>query len=307
MVMPNLNPPVIKPEQARAYMGDILAALPKDLDFQPLMTLYLSEDSDPKAVREVSEDHRIIAYKLYPAHATTGSAMGVQRIEAIYPMLEQMEKYDVVLSVHAEVADPEVDVFDREARFIEQHLEPISRMFPALRIAIEHISTATAVAFTRACKNRVAATITAHHLRYTRNHLLAGGIRPHYYCAPILKRSSDREAIREAATSGESRFFMGTDSAPHKRGDKQNACGCAGCYTAISALSDYAEIFEERGALKHLEHFCSFAGADFYAVERNQQTITMQKSEWTIPETVSMSGDTVVPMDAGQTRSWSIV
>ena len=307
LVMPNLSPPIKTLEQAHAYRNEILATLDDNLNFDPHMALYLCEDTDPAHIPHAAQDHKVIAYKLYPAQVTTGSAMGIKRIESTYPVLEQMQKYDLALSVHAETPDHQVDVFDREAHFLEHYLEPIVRMFPSLKVVVEHISTAAAVEFTRSCGKQVAATITAHHLLYTRNDLLGHGIKPHYYCAPVLKRSSDREAIRKAATSGEPQFFMGTDSAPHRREDKLSACGCAGCYTACSALSDYAQIFEQHKALDHLEGFTSFAGADFYGLERNQTTIELSKSAWQIPETVSMGNrEEVVPMDAGQTRIWQI-
>lgn len=307
LVMPNLDPPISTVKQALAYRNDILASVPENVHFEPLMALYLLEDTDLKEIKRASESDIALAFKFYPAHATTASMHGIKNIENIYPMLEQMQKHNVVFSVHAESPEPEVDIFDRESHFIQQRLVPIIKQFPALRIVIEHISTAVATEFVRSCKEHIVATITAHHLLYTRNDLLANNLRPHYYCAPILKHSDDRKALCLAATSGSPQFFMGTDSAPHRREDKQSACGCAGCYTALSALSDYALIFEQHQALNHLEHFTSCAGADFYGLARNTDSITLSKTPWQIPQTVDIQGAQIVPLGAGLSRDWQIV
>lgn len=306
LVMPNLDPPVATVAQAERYRAAILAALPGDQRFEPLMTLYLNEDTQADEIARAARDQHIQAFKLYPAHATTGSRHGVSDTRKIYPLLERMQREHVILSVHAESVAPEVDVFDREAHFLEHALAPIVSEFPELKIVVEHISTAAAVEFVRAQRSGVAATITVHHLLYHRNHLLAGVLRPHYYCAPVLKRDSDRMALRAAATSGEERFFLGTDSAPHGREDKESDCGCAGCYTACSALSDYAQVFEQENALDRLEHFASFAGADFYGVARNSDTVTLRKQEWQLPQTISAGNTTIVPLGAGELRQWCV-
>lgn len=306
LAMPNLDPPIGTVAQAIQYRKEILAAVPKGQHFEPVMTIYLRAQTDPKQVRLAADSGVVRAFKLYPARTTTGSEAGVSRMEDIDPVLEQMQKHGVILAVHAESPDPEIDVFDREAHFLEHHLSRIIKKFPELKIVVEHISTVTAVDFVRACASTVAATITAHHLCYQRNDLLAGNLRPHYYCAPILKRDADRTALREAATSGEPKFFLGTDSAPHQREEKLSACGCAGCYTALSALCDYAQVFEDHQALEHLELFASCAGADFYGVPRNADTITLRKTPWQIPDTLTFDGLTIVPLGAGEKRDWQI-
>ncbi len=303
IVMPNLNPPVTTIDQARRYQQRILAHVPADCTFQPLMTLYLTEQITVETLR-AAKSGGITACKLYPAGATTHSAAGVSSLTKIYPLLECLEEMDLPLLIHGESIEPGVDIFDRELRFIHQELTPLLKHFPALRIVLEHISTQAAVDFVRESPAQLAATITAHHLWYNRNALFTGGIRPHYYCMPILKRRSDQEALLNAAISGNPKFFLGTDSAPHAQSLKESACGCAGIYSAYSAIELYAHLFEQHQALDRLEKFASVYGTLFYRLPLNQSQITLQKSPWQIPQRLSFGDTTVVPMLAGETLAW---
>ncbi|SMF94162.1 dihydroorotase [Methylomagnum ishizawai] len=304
IVMPNLKPPVATVADALAYHGRILAALPAGSGFQPLMTLYLTETTTPDEIRRAAAEPAVVAFKLYPAGATTHSDAGVKSLEALYPVLEAMETHDLPLLVHGEVTDPAIDIFDREAVFIDRHLIPLAARFPGLRIVLEHATTREGVEFVRDAGPRIAATLTAHHLLYNRNALLVGGVRPHFYCLPVLKRESHRLALLQAATSGNPKFFLGTDSAPHPRGGKESACGCAGCYTAHAALELYAEAFEAAGALDQLEAFASFHGPDFYQLPRNQGTVTLERRAWRAPESFPFGAETLVPLRAGEPLAW---
>lgn len=306
LIMPNLTPPVTTVAQALRYRERILGAIPQGCAFTPCMSLYLTEATQPDEVRRVSETPEVLSFKLYPAGATTNSESGVSSVEKIYPLLEGMERHGVPLQVHGEVTDAEVDIFDREARFIEVHLAPITRRFPGLRIVLEHVTTRDGVDFVREAGSNVAATITAHHLLYNRNALLAGGVRPHFYCLPVLKRETHRQALLAAATSGNPQFFLGTDSAPHPRRAKEAACGCAGCYTAHAALELYAEAFESVGALERLDAFASRYGADFFRLPRNEGRIELRRETWSVPETLAIGADELVPLRAGETLSWRL-
>ncbi|QSA99191.1 dihydroorotase [Methylococcus sp. EFPC2] len=307
IVMPNLKPPVTTVALALAYRERILAALPAGSGFQPLMTLYLTESTTADDVREAAACPHVHAFKLYPAGATTHSEAGVGGLDKVYPVLEAMEKYDVPLLVHGEVTDPEIDIFDRERIFIDRELAPIVRRFPRLRVVLEHLTTRDGVQFVRAASPQVAATITAHHLLYNRNALLAGGIRPHYYCLPVLKREAHRQALIEAASSGEAKFFLGTDSAPHPKSAKESDCGCAGCYTAHAALELYAEAFESVGRLENLERFASLNGPDFYRLPRNTRTVTLEKSPWTAPAGYAFGADSLTPLRSGESIAWKLL
>ena len=305
VIMPNLRPPIVSVEQAIAYRQRVLAAVPSDVAFEPLMTLYLTDATPPSEMRRAREAG-IVAVKLYPAGATTNSDAGVTDLKNVYATLAAAEREGIVLLVHGEVADPEVDVFDREAVFIERHLVPLRRDFPALRIVLEHVSTREGVDYVSEAGDATAATLTAHHLLYNRNALFMGGLRPHYYCLPVLKREVHRLALVAAATSGSGRFFLGTDSAPHPATLKERATGCAGCYTALCALELYAEAFESAGALQRLEGFASVHGPAFYGLPRNVETITLRKSEWIIPETLPFGQTTLKPLRAGETMAWRL-
>ena len=306
IVMPNLLPPVSNASEANQYRQQILDALTIDSDFQPLMMLYLTDHTTADTIKQ-AHDAGVVGVKLYPAGATTNSQSGVTSISNIYPALEALQALNMVFAVHGEVTHSEIDIFDREARFIDEVLEQIVIDFPDLKIVFEHITTRQAVDFVSASPNNVAATITAHHLLYNRNHLLAGGIRPHYYCLPILKRASHQNALIEAACSGNPKFFLGTDSAPHEQGKKESACGCAGAYTAYAAIELYAEAFDSANALDKLEAFSSFHGADFYGLPRNKSTITLQRQSWQAPETLDMAGQTLIPLRAGETILWKMI
>jgi len=308
IVMPNLVPPVTTVRLAAEYRQRILRAMPpQGRAFDPLMTLYLTDATRPEDIREAAATPWLAAVKLYPAGATTNSAAGVNSLEALYPVLAAMEEHDLPLLVHGEVTDHDVDIFDREAVFIEQHLAPIVERFPALRTVLEHITTADAVDFVGACGDRVAATITAHHLLLNRNDMLVGGIRPHYYCLPVLKRRRHQEALRRAATGNDRSFFLGTDSAPHERSTKENACGCAGVYTAHASLEFYAEVFEEMQALDRLEDFAACRGADFYGMARNRDTVTLRRVESTVPASLPLGSESLVPLRAGEALRWQVV
>ncbi|HKK04438.1 MAG TPA: dihydroorotase [Gammaproteobacteria bacterium] len=306
IIMPNLRPPVTTTDQALAYRDRVRAAVPEGLAFEPLMTLYLTDDTPAEEIRRAHGSGAVHGVKLYPAGATTNSASGVTDIERTYPALEAMETLGLPLLVHGEVTDPDIDIFDREAVFIERRLEPLLRRFPRLRVVFEHITTRHAVDFVRGAGDNIGATITAHHLLYNRNAMLVGGIRPHLYCLPVLKRETHREALLQAAVSGEPRFFLGTDSAPHARDAKETACGCAGIYTAHAAIELYAEAFEQAGALDRLEAFASHFGADFYKLPRNIDTITLEKRPWEVPREHSLGEGTLMPLRAGETVDWQL-
>jgi dihydroorotase len=306
IVMPNLKPPVIDTAKALAYRDRILAALPAGLDFTPLMTLYLTDSLSPREIRRAKVTGSVYAAKLYPAGATTNSESGVTRLRAIYPVLEEMQRERLPLLVHGEVTAAEVDVFDRERRFIDEALLPLLADFPELRIVFEHITTADAVDLVREGPENLAATVTAHHLLYNRNAMLAGGVRPHYYCLPVLKRERHRQALLAAATSGNPKFFLGTDSAPHAVGAKESACGCAGIYTAHAAIELYAEAFEQEGALERLEGFASFFGADFYGLPRNADQIRLRREPWCVPESYTFGKQSVRPLRAGEHVPWRL-
>ena len=306
IIMPNLKPPVTTVQQALAYRDRILASLPKESSFNPLMTLYLTDNTQPTEIRTAVESPHVHAVKYYPAGATTNADSGVTDISHTYAVLEVMEELGLPLLIHGEVTDPAVDVFDREAVFIETVLIPLLQRYPKLRVVLEHITTQQAVAFIHATQDNIAATITAHHLLMNRNAMFQGGIRPHHYCLPVLKRELHRQALVKAATSGNPKFFLGTDSAPHAQSAKESACGCAGMYTAYAAMELYAEAFEQAGALDKLEGFSSFFGADFYGLPRNKDTITLAKQEWTIPQTLAFADETLIPLRAGESVSWKL-
>ena len=306
IVMPNLRPPVTTTEQAQAYRARILAALPAGSAFEPLMTLYLTDNTTAQEIRNARESGVIHAVKLYPAGATTNSDAGVTDIRKTYPALEAMQRCNMPLLVHGEATDPAVDVFDREAVFIERVLQPLLRNLPQLRTVFEHITTREAVQFVTGAPVTVAATITAHHLLYNRNALFSGGIRPHYFCLPVLKRETHRAALGAAAASGNPKFFLGTDSAPHAQHTKETACGCAGIYTAHAALELYAEAFEQLGALDRLEGFASFYGADFYRLPRNTGRITLRKESWQVPDSLAFGEHRLVPLRAGEEVKWRV-
>lgn len=307
IIMPNLRPPVTTVEQAAAYRERILAALPAGMSFEPLMTLYLTDNTSPDELVRARASGFIHAVKLYPAGATTNSDAGVTSFDKVRGALEAMEEIGLPLCLHGEVTQSHVDVFDREAVFIDQVLAPLARRHPRLRTVLEHITTREAAEYVKGAGDNVAATITAHHLLMNRNAIFAGGIRPHHYCLPVLKRETHREALVEAAISGNPRFFLGTDSAPHAKSTKEAACGCAGCYTEHAAIELYAEAFEQAGAIGQLEAFASFNGPDWYGLPRNADTITLHKEPWQVPATLDyLPGDPVVPLRAGETVAWKL-
>lgn len=306
LVMPNLKPPVTTTQLAIAYRQRILDALPEGARFEPLMTLYLTDRTDPAEVERARDSGCILGFKLYPAGATTHSDAGVTDVSRVYGVLERMEETGLVLQVHGEVTDPAVDVFDREARFIDEVLEPLSRRFSRLRIVFEHITTRRAVEFVRGAREGIAATITPQHVSMNRNALFAGGIRPHHYCLPVLKTEQDRVAVLEAAVSGDPRFFLGTDSAPHARHTKEHACGCAGIFSAHAGIELYAEAFEAAGALDRLQGFASEFGADFYRVPRNTGTITLVKEPQDVPASFPYGDGELVPLRAGERIAWRL-
>ncbi len=307
IVMPNLKPPVTTTAMAGAYRDRIVAALPADLVFEPLMVLYLTDNTQPDEIRRAVDSGFVHGVKLYPAGATTNSDAGVTDLLHCMPSLEMMQQLGLPLLVHGEVTDSDIDIFDREAVFIDRVLQPLRRQLPQLKIVFEHITTREAAQYVRDAEGPMAATITAHHLLYNRNAIFKGGIRPHYYCLPILKREVHRQALVQAATSGGPRFFLGTDSAPHPKGLKEHACGCAGCYTALHAMELYAQAFEEADALDKLEAFASFHGPDFYGLPRNTGYVRLQRAPWTIPDQLKLADTTLVPLDAGQTLQWKLV
>lgn len=304
VIMPNLKPPVTTVEMALAYRQRILNALAPDTSFVPLMTLYLTESTPISEVPGVAEHPEMLGFKLYPAGATTHSEAGVTNLDRIYPILDAMQALDVPLLVHGEITDPDCDIFDREKAFIDIYLTKIGRQFPNLRTVFEHVTTKDAVEFVVESPPNIAATITPQHLLYNRNMLLAGDIRPHFYCLPVLKRETHRRALIEAATSGNSKFFLGTDSAPHPKSEKESASGCAGCFSAPAALELYAHAFESANSLDKLEQFASFNGADFYRLPRNKTQILLEKSAWTVPESYPFAGERVVPLRAGENMHW---
>jgi len=306
IVMPNLKPAVRTTVQALDYRERILGALPDGISFDPLMTLYLTDDTPPEEIVRSRLSGRVFGVKLYPAGATTHSDEGVTRLSRCFHTLEKMEELGLPLLVHGESTDPAIDVFDREQAFIEETLGPALERFPRLKVVLEHITTREAAQYVEVTGPNVAATITAHHLLMNRNALFLGGIRPHHYCLPVLKRESHREALVEAATSGNPKFFLGTDSAPHPRGAKEAACGCAGIYTAHAAIELYAAAFEEAGALDKLEGFASAFGAGFYGLPLNSDTITLERAEWRVPELLAFGGEELVPLRAGETIPWKL-
>ncbi|HKY03102.1 MAG TPA: dihydroorotase [Burkholderiales bacterium] len=304
IIMPNLRPPVTTVAAASAYRDCILAALPAGLRFEPLMTLYLTDNTSASEIAAAKASGFVHAVKYYPAGATTNSDSGVTTLEAAFPALAAMEERDVPLLVHGEVTTLGVDVFDREKVFIDTVMSRIVNRFPRLRVVFEHITTADAAHFVRDAGANIGATITAHHLLYNRNAIFQGGIRPHYYCLPVLKREKHRQALVDAAIGGSKKFFLGTDSAPHPRGDKESACGCAGCYTAHAAIEMYAEAFEHAGALDKLEAFASFNGPDFYRLPRNQTRITLKKEDWEVPAVFAFADTQLTPLRAGEILHW---
>lgn len=306
IVMPNLKPPVASVALARAYRERILAALPEGADFTPLMTLYLTEATTPGDIAEAAASDFIKAVKYYPAGATTNAASGVADIRRVYPVLEAMQTHGLPLLMHGEVTDPAVDVFDREPVFVERELQALRRDFPELRMVLEHITTAEAADVVRAAPAHVGATITPQHLLMNRNAIFAGGLRPHHYCLPVLKRERHRQALVRAATSGDPHFFLGTDSAPHPRGAKESDCGCAGIYSAHAAIELYAEAFEAADALDKLEAFASFHGPDFYRLPRNREHITLRRRTWQVPHELDFGGQPGVPLRAGEAVTWQL-
>jgi dihydroorotase len=306
IIMPNLKPPVTTVTQALAYRKEILQAVPTGVDFTPLMTLYLTASTPVSEIKKAAACEHIYAFKLYPAGATTNSDSGVADIKAIYHLLAELESLAIPLLIHGEVTDQNCDIFDRERVFIESSLTQITQNFPDLRIVLEHVTTSEAVQFVKSSGSNIAATITPQHLLYNRNALLAGGIRPHYYCLPIIKREHHRLALLEAATSGNPKFFLGTDSAPHNTSLKETACGCAGCFSAHAALELYATAFEAVDALDKLEGFASFFGADFYRLPRNIGTVTLEKSAWTIPSNYGEHENIITPLKADEDLYWKI-
>jgi len=307
IIMPNLKPPVITMAQALAYREAILAALPSGNTFKPLMTLYLTDHTTVETLLELKNTPEVVAIKYYPAGATTNSDSGVTDLRKVWHLLEKIEELQIPLLIHGEVTASSVDIFDRESCFIEHILDPVLQSFPTLRVVLEHITTLQAVEYVLAGSDNLAATITTHHLLLNRNALFTGGIRPHHYCLPVLKREIHRLALLEAATSGNPKFFLGTDSAPHAQTAKESSCGCAGIYTAPAAIELYAEAFEQADALDKLEGFASFYGADFYRLSRNTDTITLRKQAWTMPESLSFGEVQIIPFRAGELIDWQVV
>ncbi len=307
IIMPNLTPPVTTVDQALNYRREILSALEPDTSFQPLMTLYLTENTTLSEIAKAAACDHVFAFKLYPAGATTNSASGVNNIATIFPLLEQMQNLDMPLLIHGEVTSPEIDIFDREKVFIDTHLSQITAAFPELRIVLEHITTRDGVEFVTAGNDFIAATITPQHLMFNRNAILVGGIKPHHYCLPVIKRETHRLALLAAATSGNPKFFLGTDSAPHLQHAKESACGCAGCFSAHAAIELYAEVFEQAGALDKLNAFAAYFGADFYRLPRNSDTITLKKQHWLVPSAYDVDSEKLIPLQAGQDISWKLI
>ncbi len=307
IVMPNLVPAVTTTELALGYRERILKQVPEGVSFDPLMTLYLTDNTSADEIRAAKESGIVYGIKLYPAGATTNSDQGVTDITRTYAALEKMNALGLPLLIHGEVTRSEIDIFDREKVFIDETLAPLHRKFPTLKIVLEHITTRDAAEFVAAAGDNIGATITPQHLMYNRNQMLVGGIRPHYYCLPILKRNAHQQALQDAVVSGSSKFFLGTDSAPHTKHSKENDCGCAGCFTAHAAIELYAEIFEELGILDKLEAFSSFNGPDFYGLPRNMDTITLRKENWTVPIEYPLGHESIVPLNSGATMRWKVI
>ncbi|MCY4330422.1 MAG: dihydroorotase [Endozoicomonadaceae bacterium] len=307
IIMPNLIPPVTTAEKAAAYKKRIKQHIPDASNFTPLMTLYLTDNTTPEQIKLARQTGDIYAMKLYPAGATTNSNAGVTEIKHLYPVFEAMAETGLPLLVHGEVTSPEIDIFEREKVFLDTILIPLSLRYPQLKIVMEHITTSDAVDFVTTASDNIAATITPQHLMFNRNHMLVGGIKPHLYCLPILKRERHQQTLLQAAVSGNPKFFAGTDSAPHPQHAKESACGCAGCFSACCALELYADVFEAADKLEMLEGFVSFYGADFYNLPRNNKKVLLQKKSANIPERIMMGHDTIIPLNAGQTTSWSVV
>ena len=308
IAMPNLKPPVTTTEQALKYREQILSHVPQGTKFEPLMTLYLTDNTTPEEVKRAKASGKIVAFKYYPAGATTNSDAGVTDINKVIPTLKEMAKAKMLLLIHSEVADQDIDVFDREKAFIDKILKPLIKQIPDLKIVMEHITTKEAVDFVMSAPNNVAATITAHHLLYNRNAIFKGGLRPHMYCLPVLKREQHRQALLSAIKSGSKKFFLGTDSAAHLKTAKEASCGCAGVFSAVSSIELYAEAFEEAGAMANFEAFCSFSGADFYGLPRNKTKIRLIRQDWVVPEKIVVKGDDVlIPLRAGEVVKWKRV
>ncbi|MDA9801634.1 dihydroorotase [Candidatus Pseudothioglobus singularis] len=308
IIMPNLSPPIRTSEQALIYREEIIQTLPKNTSFSPLMSLYLTDSTTQQDIINASNEKHVYAVKFYPSGATTNSDSGVTNISKAYPALEQMQKEGVPLLVHGEVTDSDIDIFDREKVFLDTVLGPILKNFPDLKVVLEHITTKDAVDFVNQANTNIAATITPHHLLSNRNHMLVSGIKPHYYCLPVLKRRvPHQEALIAAATSGSQRFFLGTDSAPHDKNQKESACGCAGVFSAHAAIELYAEVFDMANKIVMLEGFASNFGPDFYGLPRNTETITLEKTKWQIPESYGFSSSTVIPFYAGKSLSWKLM
>ena len=308
IVMPNLSPPVRNAQEALRYRKEIVCSLPKGTSFNPLMTLYLTDKTTKQNIIEAGINEHVYAVKLYPAGATTNSESGVTSVLGVYPVIEQMQKEGVPLLVHGEVTHADIDVFDREKVFIETVLAPLLKNFPELKVVLEHITTKEAVDFVSGSSDNVAATITAHHLLANRNHMLVGGIKPHYYCLPVLKRKSPhQEALIAAATSGSAKFFLGTDSAPHDKYQKESACGCAGVFSAHAAIELYAEVFDRANKIEMLEGFASHHGPDFYGLKRNTESITLEKNSWIVPESYKLANSEIVPFFGGRSLSWRLL
>jgi dihydroorotase len=308
IVMPNLSPPVRNAQEALSYRNEIVCSLPKGTSFNPLMTLYLTDKTTKQNIIEAGINEHVYAVKLYPAGATTNSESGVTSVLGVYPVIEQMQKEGVPLLLHGEVTHADIDVFDREKVFIETVLAPLLKNFPELKVVLEHITTKEAVDFVFGSSDNVAATITAHHLLANRNHMLVGGIKPHYYCLPVLKRKSPhQEALIAAATSGSAKFFLGTDSAPHDKYQKESACGCAGVFSAHAAIELYAEVFDRANKIEMLEGFASHHGPDFYGLKRNTESITLEKNSWVVPESYKLANSEIVPFFGGRSLSWRLL
>ena len=307
IIMPNLSPPIRTSNQALAYRREIMQALPNDTNFNPLMTLYLTDSTSQQDIVNASNEDHVYAVKLYPSGATTNSDSGVTTLSKTYPALEQMQKEGIPLLIHGEVTDVEIDIFDREKVFLDTVLEPLVKKFPELKVVLEHITTKESVDFVNQGSTNIAATITPHHLLSNRNHMLVGGIKPHFYCLPVLKRRAPhQEALIAAATSGNSKFFLGTDSAPHDKNQKESACGCAGVFSAHAAIELYAEAFDRANKINALEGFASHFGPDFYGLPRNNEKITLEKTLWEVPESYSFSSSTLTPFYAGKGLSWKL-
>lgn len=306
IIMPNLVPPVTNASIASLYRQRILDQIPASSSFTPLMTIYLTDNTTPQDIYDAKATGFVYAAKLYPAGATTNSSSGVTSVRNIYPVLEALEEVGMPLLLHGEVTDNHVDIFDREKVYLETILKPVVADFPSLKIVLEHITTADAVKFVNEASDNIAATITAHHLLFNRNHMLVGGIKPHYYCLPILKRNTHQAALVSAATSGSSKFFLGTDSAPHAQDKKESGCGCAGAYTSHAAIELYAEVFEQENALDKLEQFASFNGPDFYNLPRNKDEITLVKEAWDVPSHLQFGDDKMIPLRANEQIKWRV-